>query len=102
MSAQIEFNNLVDYLGSTHGGVAGKMFGKKCIKINDKVGVALFKDFLVFKLHDNDHKQAIALTGSVLWDPSGKGRPMKQWVQISMDHKSKYKEFAKAAADYVG
>ena len=41
MSAQIEFDNLVEYLGSTHGGVAGQMFGKQCIKINGKAEVAL-------------------------------------------------------------
>ena len=102
MSAEVEFEKITDLLASTHEGIAGQMFGKKCIKINNKAGVALFKDFLVFKLPEKQHADAISLAGSELWDPSGKGRPMKEWVQLTMEHKEKFKEFAKASADYVG
>jgi hypothetical protein len=102
MSAEQEYEKVVEYLASTHDGVAGQMFGKKCIKINNKAGVALFKDFLVFKLPENIHSKAMSLTGSVLWDPSGKGRPMKEWVQVAVDHKQFFKEFADASANYVG
>ena len=102
MSAETEYNNLVEYIGQTHGGEAGQMFGKKCIKINGKTGIALFNECVVFKLPELELKKAMALAGSVLWDPSGKGRPMKEWVQVSIAHKAKFKEFAKAAAEYVG
>ena len=102
MSAENEFSKIVDYLASTHDGVAGQMFGKKCIKINGKAGVALFKDYLVFKLPEEIHSIAISLNGSGLWDPSGKGRAMKEWVQIPIEHNSKFEEFADAAANYVG
>jgi hypothetical protein len=102
MSAEQEYEKIVNYLASTHDGVAGQMFGKKCIKIGSKAGVALFKDFLVFKLPKEIHSEAISLAGSELWDPSGKGRPMKEWVQVSIEHKQKFKEFAKASAEYVG
>ena len=34
MSAEKEFSKIVEYLASIHNGVAGQMFGKKCIKIN--------------------------------------------------------------------
>ena len=102
MSSETEYNKLIELISSTHGGVAGQMFGKKCIKINGKAGIALFKNFIVFKLPQPEHKKAITLSGSVLWDPSGKGRAMKEWVQVSIEHKSKFKKFAKTAADYVG
>lgn len=102
MSAQSEFYKLVVYLGTTSNGIEGQMFGKKCIKINGKAGVALFNEYIVFKLTGCKHKEAISLTGSVLWDPSGKGRNMKEWVQITLNHKDKFKEFAKASANYVG
>ena len=102
MSSELEYKKIVDYLAFTHNGIAGQMFGKKCIKINNKSAVALFKDFLVFKLPEKVHSEAISLTGSDLWDPSGKGRPMKEWVQVTMGHKQRFEEFAKASADYVG
>lgn len=102
MSAEIEYEKIVNYLASSHDGVAGQMFGKKCIKINNKAGVALFKEFLVFKLPENTLTEAISLSGSSLWDPSGKGRAMKEWVQITIEHKEKFKNFAKSSADYVG
>ncbi len=102
MSAEDEYNILVKYLGETRGATAGQMFGKKCIKINNKAGIALFKDCLVFKLAEDMHQTAISLQDSVLWDPSGKGRAMKEWVQLSLEHKAKFKQFADASADYVG
>ena len=102
MSAETEYNELVKYIGQTHGGEAGQMFGKKIIKINGKAGIALSEDCIVFKLPESEHKKGMALAGSVLWDPSGKDRPMKEWVQVSIVHKEKFKGFAKAAAEYVG
>lgn len=102
MSIEIEYDKLVEFIKKTHGGESGQMFGKKCIKINNKAVIALFKDCIVFKLLESHHKKAISLTEAVLWDPSGKGRPMKEWVQVPMKHKGKFKELAKAAAEYVG
>ncbi len=102
MSAELEFEKIIEHIASTHAGVAGQMFGKRCIKINSKAGIALFNECLVFKLPKEAHAEAMDLTGSILWDPSGKGRAMKEWVQITLDHKKRFKEFAKASADYVG
>lgn len=78
------------------------MFGKKCIKINGKAGIVLFKDCIVFKLPELAHAKALSLTQSLLWDPSGKGRAMKEWVQVTSEHKKYFKNFAQLAADYVG
>ena len=36
-----------------------------------------------------------------LFDPSGKNRPMKEWVQVPFLHKESWQEFAKLAMDYV-
>lgn len=96
-----EYQKLVDHLAQTHGGVAGQMFGKKCIKMNGKAGLALFTDCIVFKLPGSAHETAMGLDGSTLWDPSGKGRPMKEWVQVSIEHRDQFTQLAKAAADYV-
>lgn len=102
MTAELEYEKLVKQIVASHAGEPGQMFGKKCIKVNGKAGIAFFKDCLVFKLTDPEHSKAQALSGSVLWDPSGKGRAMKEWVQVTMDHKKQFKKLAIAAADYVG
>jgi hypothetical protein len=78
-----------------------QMFGKPCFKINGKAFICFFQNEMVFKLSGNDHKTALGLEGSQLFDPSGKKRPMKEWVQVSADHSDKWKKLAKAAHDYV-
>lgn len=102
MDSKKFFDEIAQLLAKSHGGVASQMFGKKCIKINGKAGVAYYQDCLVFKLPENERNQALSLPDSKLWDPSGKGRPMKEWVQLSILHKGKFKKLAKIAADYVG
>lgn len=102
MSAQDKFEELVEFLSESHDAVAGQMFGKKCIKIGAKAGIALFDDCLVFKLNGDTHHEAISLEGSQLWDPSGKGRAMKEWVQVSLEHALYFEGFATASANYVG
>lgn len=78
-----------------------QMFGKPCFKINGKAFICFFQDEMVFKLTGDVHKEAISLSGSQLFDPSGKKRPMKEWVQVSFKHKSKWKNFAEAALTNV-
>ena len=97
-----EYENLVTYLTDNFDATSGQMFGKRCIKINGKAGVALFKEYLVFKLPKEKLEEALSLEGSTLWDPSGKGRAMKEWVQIPIIHRAKFEAYAKSAAEYVG
>lgn len=56
---------------------------------------------MVFKLSGNEHKEALNLPGSELFDPSGKNRPMKEWVQLPPVHSDHWEYFAKAAYDKV-
>ena len=78
-----------------------QMFGKPCFKLNGKAFVCFFESCMVFKLSGAIHEEALKLNGSKLFDPSGKGRAMKEWVQIDFKYKSKWKIFATAAAEYV-
>ena len=82
--------------------VKSQLFGKPCFKINKKAFICFFKQSMVFKLPGETHKEALSLDGSELFDPSGKGRPMKEWVQVPFDYKDTWKEFATAALEYVG
>lgn len=78
-----------------------QMFGKPCFKINGKAFVCFFQNEMVFKLTGDEHAAAIALKGAQLFDPSGKGRAMKEWVQVPYSHKAKWETFATAALKYV-
>jgi len=78
-----------------------QMFGKPCFKIGGKAFICFFQDEMVFKLLGDAHQEAIALSGSKLFDPSGKNRPMKEWVQVSYEHHDKWETLALAALAYV-
>ena len=83
------------------GAEESQMFGKPCFKINGKAFMCFFNGDVVFKLTDKAHKDALSLDGSKLFDPSGTGRAMKEWVQVTYDDKDQWSKFAKAAFDYV-
>jgi hypothetical protein len=70
-------------IGSAQPGAeSGKLFGKPCFKRNGKAFLCFFKNEIVFKLTGDAHAAALAVPGAQLFDPSGKGRPMKEWVQV--------------------
>ena len=79
----------------------GKMFGHPVYKLNKKAFVCYFHGDMVFKLDPETKESALKLKGSMLFDPSGKKRPMKEWVQLTYAHKKKWQELSIAAADYV-
>ncbi len=78
-----------------------QMFGKPCFKVNGKAFISFFQDEMVFKLSGEAHAEALGLAGARLFDPSGKGRAMKEWVQVPFGHSDKWERFAKAALQYV-
>lgn len=92
-----------DYLGTGRrlNAEESQMFGKPCFKVNGKAFMSLFDGCVVFKLTGNAREAAMKLKGSRLFDPSGKGRAMKEWVQVTMANKSKFDELAKEAMKYV-
>ncbi|MBI5541006.1 MAG: hypothetical protein HY951_13155 [Bacteroidia bacterium] len=81
--------------------VISQMFGKPCLKINGKAFACFFENEMVFKLTGEAHKEAINLKGSKLFDPSGKNRPMKEWVQVSAVNSEKWQEFARLSFEYI-
>ena len=80
-----------------------QLFGKPCFKIRKKAFVCFFQNEMVFKLKlaGDAHSDALSLDGAQLFDPSGKGRPMKEWVQLSYEYADRWSEFAEVAAEYV-
>jgi hypothetical protein len=88
--------------GNIEDAIESQLFGKPCYKINGKAFCCFFQDDMVFKLTSDAHAAAFSLDGSKLFDPSGKNRPMKEWVQVPIDYKEQRGEFTAAAAKYVG
>lgn len=88
-------------IGTKLKGEQSQMFGKPCFKVGGKAFIAFFQEEMVFKLAGDAHAEALALEGSQLFDPSGKKRAMKEWVQVPYAHKAKWAKYAKAAMQYV-
>ena len=83
------------------GSIKSKLFGKSCFKVNKKAYVCFFQHSMVFKLTGETFNEALSLDGALLFDPSGKGRPMKEWVQVPFEYKGKWKELALKSFEYV-
>ena len=80
----------------------GKMFGMPCLKnSNGKMFAGFFEGAMTFKLGGAKHAEALALSGARLFDPSGRGRPMKEWVEVPGEHASRWLELAREALRYV-
>ena len=78
-----------------------QLFGKPCFKINGKAFICFFEKCMVFKLTGTDHKNALSLDGSELFDPSKKNRAMKEWVQVPFEYSKQWKKLALSAFEYV-
>jgi hypothetical protein len=101
MSAIEAYEKLVAKLTAEDGVTASQMFGKACLKISGKAFLAQHLDCVVFKLTGKQHEKAMGLPGAKLWDPSGKGRAMKEWVAVPTSQVSSFAALAKAAMAYV-
>ena len=99
--SQERFDQIARQLFSSHGAEKGKMFGMPCIKIRSKAFAGLFQDNMVFKLTGAEHTRALGLAGARLFDPSGQGRAMKEWVQVPEAYAAEWPELAEKALQYV-
>jgi hypothetical protein len=102
LEPRAEYEAVVSEMVATSPSNSGKMFGMPCLKnTNGKAYAGLFEDSMVFKLGGPSHAEALTLTGTRLFDPSGRGRPMKEWVVVPVEHASRWLEFARKACAYV-
>jgi hypothetical protein len=84
------------------GGVASQMFGMPTLKVGGKGFAGIFGDAMVFKLGGPAHTTALGLAGAMLFDPSGLGRPMKEWVVVPRAHADRWPALAADAMAYLG
>ena len=92
------FNDIVEGI---KGAQKSQMFGKLCYKANGKSFMCLFNEYIVFKLKGDIYLIALNIDGAVLFDPSGKGRAMKEWVQVPTSALTDWKLLALSAFTYV-
>lgn len=96
------FSDIGQQFEDQHGTSTGQMFGKPCLKTGKKAFAAFFKGEMVFKLGQQEvNLLKDKYTGSVNWDPSGKNRPMKDWLQVPAEFGDDWTALAKQALDYV-
>lgn len=81
--------------------VESQLFGKPCFKINGKAFICFFENEMVFKLSGNFHSEALQLKGSHLFDPSGKKRPMKEWVQVTSMYIDQWSSLARYSFQFL-
>lgn len=79
----------------------GTMFGMPTMKADGKAFTGIFGDALVFKLAGDEHASAMKLKGAALFDPSGMGRAMKEWVVVPKSSAKQWPKLAAAALAYV-
>ena len=75
----------------------GQMFGMPVLKAGGKAFVGYFRGDMTFKLPEPMRSQALALEGARLFDPSGMGRPMREWVQVPASASDRWQALARAA-----
>ena len=82
-----------------HGVTAGNMFGKPTLKVGIRSVACLYNEGMAFKLGAGTSEQveALALSGANLFDPSGTGRAMMDWVWVPVEHATHWAELADAA-----
>ncbi len=102
LEPQAPYEVVVSEMIATSSTTSGKMFGMPCLKNSSGKAFAGYSEgAMVFKLSGTSHAEALALSGSRLFDPSERGRPMKEWVVVPVEHSSRWLEFARDAFDYV-
>jgi hypothetical protein len=98
--ARAKFDQLAEEM-ALEGVERGSLFGKPCLKVRGKAFACQFQDAIAFKLGPDLHGEALGLKGAQLFDPSGKGRPMKEWVQVPVDHAGRWPALARGASRTV-
>ncbi|MCX4626284.1 hypothetical protein [Streptomyces sp. NBC_01443] len=86
------------------GVTAGAMFGARALKAHGKVFACLNGDALAVKLGVGTpaHTEALSLPGVELFDPSGAGRPFKDWVALPTAQAGAWPHYAETGLAGLG
>lgn len=93
-----EYAALVESLLAGHPELtSGSIFGVPCVKRGGKPFISSYAGGAVFKLSGEAHQTALGLPGAALFDPSGRGRPMRAWVLVPVRECEQWPRLADAA-----
>lgn len=97
-AAQAEYERISEEMAGA-GVVRGKMFTSQALLLNGKALGCLMGSSMAFKLgRDNPElERALSLPDAVLFDPSGMGRPFKDWAEVPESSLSEWAGLAEAA-----
>jgi hypothetical protein len=96
MDPRARYDEIADDLAARNPEVQlGQMMGMPALKAGGKMIGGFWEGEMVFKLPDLElRERALALEGVRLFDPSGKGRPMKEWVSVPPAHAAEWPRLA--------
>src|SRR5215212_9805292 len=97
MDAEARFDEIVDDL-APRGVLPGALFGARSLTVDGTAFACLKSDQLAVKLGAGSaaHTGALALDGASLFDPSGKGRPFKDWVAVPVGESDQWGRLVEA------
>lgn len=96
------FKDIAGKLSKNSDAELSQMFGKPCIKTNGKAACCFFQDEFVVKIGAEEAKALMKkYSGSQLFDPSGKKRPMKDWLQLPYDYNKDWEKLGRQAMAFV-
>jgi hypothetical protein len=95
------FDTIADNLASNPGIKRGKMFGVPTVFVNGNAFISYFHGSMVFKLTGPALAKALTLPDARHFDPSGKDRPMREWISLTPASRDEWPQLADAALAYV-
>lgn len=102
MDAEAEFDRISEDL-APRGVLPGALFGARSLTI-DGTAFACFKgDQLAVRLGTDSeaYVMALDLDGAGMFDPSGKGRPFKDWVAVPATHAAQWPSLVATSLESV-
>jgi hypothetical protein len=99
MDARTRYDEICSDLVAWNADVQlGQMMGMPAIKRSGKMIGGFWREAMVFKFPDQAQREAaLALEGAELFDPSERGRPMKEWVAVPAAHADRWPGLADQA-----
>jgi hypothetical protein len=100
MDAEARFDEIVDDL-APRGVLPGALFGARSLTLEGTAFACLKSDQLAVKLGAGTaaYADALAIDGAGPFDPSGKGRPFKDWVALPSAQSDEWGRLAEAGLD---
>ncbi|MBC7631500.1 hypothetical protein [Aeromicrobium sp.] len=98
MDPEARFDEIVDEL-APRGVLPGALFGSRSLTYEGKAFASFRGERLAVKLVGGSatHTEALALDGVQPFDPSGKGRPLKDWVAVPASQGQAWPRLTEAA-----